>query len=276
LCVGSRKNHLDREEVIVHFIGRTTRPITRRIVINMPASRLRQLSRSRLYEKVSALLLKKIIKGEMKVGEKLPTERNLALTLEVNRSTVREALKKLESLDVIEIRHGDGVYVKNYLKSPNLELVNALFYLDDTLDTDILMTLLEVRRILVPEMASIAALKRSEDHIKTLEEVVFHRHDSPVMNRDMLVHHTIALASGNILYLILLNFFNSFFVDFGHLYFDNPDNAKRSERFHKDIYESIKNADPERSKQVMLDVLVYAEQAIRAHIQNVSEKGQSI
>jgi GntR family transcriptional repressor for pyruvate dehydrogenase complex len=244
--------------------------------MNMPASRLRQLSRSRLYEKIAALLLKKIIKGEMKVGEKLSTERNLALTLEVNRSTVREALKKLESLDVIEIRHGDGVYVKNYLESPNLELVNALFYLDDTLDTDILMTLLEVRRILVPEMASIAALKRSEDHIKTLEEIVLHSRKSTVMHRDMLVHHTIALASGNILYLILLNFFNSFFMDFGHLYFDNPDNAERSERFHKEIYESIKHADPKKSKQVMLDVLIYAEQAIRAYIQTLNEKGQRI
>ena len=173
-------------------------------------------------------------------------------------------------------RHGDGVYVKNYLKSPNLELINALFYLDDTLDKDILMTLLEVRRILVPEMASIAALKRSEDHIKTLEEVVFHSRKSTVMHRDMLVHHTIALASGNILYLILLNFFNSFFVDFGHLYFDNPDNAVRSERFHREIYESIKNADPERSKQVMLDVLIYAEQAIRAYIQTSNEKGEGV
>jgi GntR family transcriptional repressor for pyruvate dehydrogenase complex len=189
---------------------------------------------------------------------------------------VREALKKLESLDVIEIRHGDGVYVKNYLESPNLELVNALFYLDDTLDADILMTLLEVRRILVPEMASIAALNRSEEHLKTLEEIVFHSQDSTVMLRDIKVHHTIALASGNILYLILLNFFNSFFVDFGHLYFNNPDNAEQSERFHKEIYESIKHADPKQSKQVMLDVLIYAEQAIRAYIQTMNEKGEGV
>jgi DNA-binding FadR family transcriptional regulator len=65
-------------------------------------------------------------------------------------------------------------------------------------------------------------------------------------------------------------------VDFGHLYFDNPDNAQRSERFHKEIYESIKHADPERSKQVMLDVLIYAEQAIRAYIQTMKEKGEGV
>jgi len=242
--------------------------------MNMPASRMGQLSRSRLYEKIAALLLKKIIKKEMKVGQKLPTERNLALTFQVNRSTVREALKKLESLDVIEIRHGDGVYVKNYLESPNLELVNALFYLDDTLDTDILMTLLEVRLILVPEMAAIAARNRTEDHINALDEIVFHSEEEPVMIRDIKVHHIIALASGNILYLILLNFFNGFFVDFGHLYFDNPENAKRSEQFHREIFDAIKKGDAEQSREVMRDVLVYAETAIRSYIQTLKGKGE--
>ncbi|MGD0210151.1 MAG: FadR/GntR family transcriptional regulator [Desulfomonilia bacterium] len=240
----------------------------------MPVSRMGQLSRSRLYEKIAALLLKKIIKKEMKVGQRLPTERNLALTFQVNRSTVREALKKLESLDVIEIRHGDGVYVKNYLESPNLELVNALFYLDDTLDTDILMTLLEVRLILVPEMAAIAARNRTEDHIKALDEIVFHSREAPVMIRDMKVHHIIALASGNILYLILLNFFNGFFVDFGHLYFDNPKNAKRSKQFHREIFEAIRKGDTEQSRKVMRDVLVYAETAIRSNIQTLKGKGE--
>jgi len=242
--------------------------------MNMPVSRMGQLSRSRLYEKIAALLLKKIIKKEMKVGQRLPTERNLALTFQVNRSTVREALKKLESLDVIEIRHGDGVYVKNYLESPNLELVNALFYLDDTLDTDILMTLLEVRLILVPEMAAIAARNRTEDHIKALDEIVFHSREAPVMIRDMKVHHIVGLASGNILYLILLNFFNGFFVDFGHLYFDNPKNAKRSKQFHREIFEAIRKGDTEQSRKVMRDVLVYAETAIRSNIQTLKGKGE--
>jgi len=166
------------------------------------------------------------------------------------------------------------VYVKNYLESPNLELVNALFYLDDTLDTDILMTLLEVRLILVPEMAAIAARNRTEDHINALDEIVFHSQEAPVMIRDMKVHHIVALASGNILYLILLNFFNGFFVDFGHLYFDNPENAKRSEQFHREIFETIKKGDTEQARKVMRDVLVYAETAIRSYIQTLKGKGE--
>jgi GntR family transcriptional repressor for pyruvate dehydrogenase complex len=243
--------------------------------MNMPAAKMGQLSRSRLYEKVSAILLKQIIKGEIPVGRKLPTERNLALSFDVNRSTIREALKKLESLEVIEIRHGDGVYVKDYLESPSLDLIYALFYMDDTLDADILMTLLEVRGILVPEMAANAARNRTSEHLEQLRRAVFESPDRSVLERDMAVHHVIARASGNILYLILLNFFNRFFVDFGHLYFDVPENAGRSERFHRDIYEAIARADPDQTRQVMRDVLVYAEQAIRAYIARIREKGET-
>lgn len=244
--------------------------------MNMPASKLEQLTRSRLYERVAAILLKRIIKGEIPVGDKLPTERNLALSFDVNRSTIREALKKLESLEVIEIRHGDGVYVKDYLDSPSLDLISALFYLDDTLDADILMTLLEVRLILVPEMAAIAASRRTAEHVEELRKVAYESDDLSVLERDMMVHHIIARASGNILYLILLNFFNRFFVEFGHLYFDIEENARRSARFHRDIHEALKQADAELSKQVMHDVLAYAEQAIRAYISRIREKGETI
>jgi GntR family transcriptional regulator, transcriptional repressor for pyruvate dehydrogenase complex len=242
--------------------------------MNMQLPRTLQLSRSRLFEKIASIILKRIIRGEIPVGERLPTERTLAADFQVNRSTVREALKKLESLQVIEIRHGDGVYVKNYLESPNLELINALFYMDNVLDTDILETLLQVRRILVPEMASIAALNRSEGYLKDLEETAYNSNELTVLDRDLKVHHIIALASGNILYLILLNFFNRFFHEFGHLYFDEPENAERSVRFHKEIFEAIRDKDQARSRQIMVDVLVYAEDAILAVVKHLKERGE--
>lgn len=242
--------------------------------MNMPAPRREQIVRSRLYERVAAILLKRIIKGEIPVGNKLPTERNLAVSFEVNRSTIREALKKLESLEVIEIRHGDGVYVKDYLESPSLDLISALVYLDDNLDVDILMTLLEFRLILVPEMAAIAARRRTEAHVEDLRKTIFDRADMSVMERDMEVHKIIARASGNILYLIQLNFYNRFFVDFGHLYFDVPENRDRSARFHHEIYEAIRRSDPGLAKRVMYDVLDYAERAIRSYIRKIREEGE--
>ena len=66
----------------------------------------RPIIRTKLYEEIENVLLASIIRGEITVGEKLPTERLLAKNLNVNRSTIREALSKLESLDLVEIRHG--------------------------------------------------------------------------------------------------------------------------------------------------------------------------
>ncbi|MFY9397522.1 MAG: GntR family transcriptional regulator, partial [Desulfomonilia bacterium] len=121
----------------------------------------RPLMRSRLSEEVERVLLKDIITGNIAVGEKLPTERDLARSLEVNRSTVREALSRLESLDLVEIRHGDGVYVKSYLESGSLELIRAMIVLDSKRRDEILTGLLEFRTIVGPDMASKAAIYRT-------------------------------------------------------------------------------------------------------------------
>lgn len=236
--------------------------------MNIMAIRNRENLRSRLFERVASILLRSIIKGEYPVGVRLPTERSLAQSFGVNRSTIREALKRLESLDVIEIRHGDGVYVKDYLESPSLELIRAMFYLDGELDTDLLMTLLEIRQILVPEMAALAALRRRENHVRDLMRLAYEDTGLSVLERDIQVHRTIAQASGNMLYLVLLNFFNRFFREYGHLYFDIEENARRSEQFHTDIAHSVAEGDADRARQVMRDVLEYARKAVMKVIED--------
>jgi fatty acid metabolism transcriptional regulator FadR len=222
----------------------------------------RPLTRSKLSGEVEGILLKGIIKGQLKIGEKLPTERDLARDLNVNRSTVRAALGKLESLDLVEIRHGDGVYVKDFLMSSSLELIRALIRLDEQQRDSILSTLLTFRTIIGPEMAFLAATHRTDEHLASLEEVIFKSDELSTLEKDVLVHHLIAKASANILYLILLNFFNKFAYEFGYLYFDDPVNAKRSQVFHEEIYQAIKAKNPKKARKIMEDVLGYAEDAV--------------
>ena len=65
------------------------------------------LTRSRLHEEIVTIIQKQIMNGTITPGSKLPSEREMAETFSVNRATVREALRKLENLDLVEIRHGD-------------------------------------------------------------------------------------------------------------------------------------------------------------------------
>jgi fatty acid metabolism transcriptional regulator FadR len=229
----------------------------------MPASIFaRPLTRSKLSGEIENILLKGIIEGRLKSGDKLPAERDLAHELDVNRSTVRAALGKLESLDLVEIRHGDGVYVKDYLRSRSMELTRAMIRLDEQRRDKIISNALAFRTIIGPEMARLAARNRTDDHLLALHEVIWKDRGLSVLEQDIQVHHIIALASDNMLYLVLLNYFNKFVEEYGFLYFDDQKNRERSSKFHEDIFRAISSRDEKKAKKVMADVLKYAEDVV--------------
>jgi len=229
------------------------------------------VSRSRLHEDIVGQIQGKILRREILPGDRIPGERELASELGVNRATVREALKKLEMLGLVEIRHGNGIYVKDFLESGNLEILRAMFYQDQQFNFDILRNLLFIRKILVPEMAAAAALSRREEHLQELADIVDNDKDLPVLEQDLAVHQVIARASSNMFYIFILNFFNQIFRDYGGLYFNSDTNRERSVRFHRDIYKSIKHANAEESRNIMLDVLTYTEEMIFEEISRMEK-----
>ena len=231
------------------------------------------VKRPRVHEQVIHVLLKRIIRGELPVGAKLSTERALSAEFQVNRATVREALRYLENLELIAIRQGDGAYVKNFQESGNLETAKALMHVDDAMRFEVLTAILEVRRISSPEVAYAAALRRSPDHLAQLQQVALHSPDLPILERDKRVHHIIGLASGNILHILMTNFYEDFFYDFGYLYFQNDRNIKRSEAFHRDIYHAIRDQNAGMARDIMRDVLQYAEQAVLEEIERKAVTG---
>lgn len=216
---------------------------------------LKPLNKTKLYEEIVEQLKNRIINRDIAPGEKLPAERTLAQMLNVNRSTVREALGKLESMDLVEIRHGEGVYVKDYLESGSLELVKELLFKNRALDMDVFKNLMDLRELLVPEMAYCAAQNRTAQDLKQLEDLITGTDEKTMGDRDMRLHHIISRASGNVLYVVLLNAFTSQMNNYYELYFSNPENRAITPVFHKDIYLAIKDREPDKAKQIMKDVL---------------------
>ena len=221
------------------------------------------ISRSRLHEEIVTIIQKKIMSGTISPGDKLPTERELAETFNVNRATVREALRKLENLDLVEIRHGDGLYAKNYLESGNLDLIKVAFNMDGS--EEILFNILEARLYIVPQIAYVAAQRRKKADLEELKRIVSET-DLTMLEKDIKVHQLIARSTHNLLCTIGLNFFNQIFRDYGHLYFDDERNAERSRIFHQEIYEAIKNQKPEDARRIMKEVLVYADEAVKTSL----------
>lgn len=221
------------------------------------------ITRLRLHEEIVTIIQKQIMNGTILPGTKLPPEREMAETFNVNRTTLREALSKLENLELIEIRHGDGVYAKNFLESGNMDLIKAAVSMDE--DNVTLFSVLEARRFVVPGMAYLAAQRRTTTDLDELEGVIFHQ-ELTMLERDIKVHQMIARATHNMLCTIFLNFFNQLFREYGYLYFDDERNIEHTRTFHREIFDAIKNQQAEVARRIMGDVLLYAEQAVKAYL----------
>jgi DNA-binding FadR family transcriptional regulator len=216
-----------------------------------------------------SIIQKQIMNGTIIPGAKLPTEREMARTFNVNRTTLRQALSKLENLELIEIRHGDGLYVKNYLESGNFDLIKAAYNMDQR--KEVICDILEARRYVVPQMAYLAAQKRNAAELKELKQIIS-KTDISMLECDIKVHQIIARATRNLLCTVGLNFFDQIFRDYGYLYFDDERNVERSRLFHQEIYEAIKAKKPEAARQIMLDVLLYAEEAVKTNLDQKRQK----
>ncbi|WP_035842469.1 FadR/GntR family transcriptional regulator [Kitasatospora azatica] len=145
-------------------------------------------------EKIKAM----IVSGELRPGARLPKEADLAERLGLSRNSLREAVKALSLIRVLDVRQGDGTYVTSL--EPNL-LLDALGFVVDFHQDDTVLEFLEVRRILEPAAAAMAARVMSQEDIAALGEVL----DSlpadasldELIANDLEFHRRIAAGSGN-------------------------------------------------------------------------------
>lgn len=111
--------------------------------------------RRALPDEVAERIRAKILKGTLKPGDRLPSERELAEELQVNRSSVREALKKLEQLRLVSIQQGSGIRVCK-LEEASFELVREIILEEGKLNRDWLGDLLELREAVLPGLLRLA------------------------------------------------------------------------------------------------------------------------
>jgi len=153
-------------------------------------------------EKIAAEIKTFITEGKLKVGDRLPSERDLAPMLGVSRNSLREALKVLATSGIVEIRHGQGVFIKNY--DPE-----HLFkqYLDGfNIDKNKLHDLYCVRRVLETQAVEWACIHATIDQLEQIKELILitkgELSDSPqaihiLAERDEKFHNLIVKASQN-------------------------------------------------------------------------------
>jgi GntR family transcriptional regulator, transcriptional repressor for pyruvate dehydrogenase complex len=180
------------------------------------------IQRSLVSDQVFRLLCDQILAGAYAPGEKLPTQRALAAELDVNMASIREAVKRLEQLRLVEVRHGDAMRVRDWRADGGLDVVAHVLFRAGGLDRGTLESLLEARRLMLSEAARLAAERRSDAEAKGIEELAERiRAADDAAAAQALDWELMALvveASGNVVFQLILNSIRQLYLEHAGLF----------------------------------------------------------
>ncbi|MCR8869756.1 FadR family transcriptional regulator [Peribacillus frigoritolerans] len=231
-----------------------------------------------MYEEVSDELYEMIRSGSLKPGEQLDSIQQLAENFQVGRPAIREALSALSSMGLIEIKQGEGTFVKTFDPAiMNHPLSAALL-----MDQDNIKHLLEVRKILESGTAEVAAKKRTEENLIELKDMLFNMEkvsdDEELSDKaDISFHVAVANASQNELLITLMNHVSELMTEKmrdirrAALYSEEM-TLKQLYQQHVRIYDAIVAQDEDGARSAMLFHLQSVEESLDRVIQKNQQK----
>ena len=215
----------------------------------------------RRYEQVAAQIQGLIANGTLKAGDRLPPERELAAKFGVGRSSLRDAIRTLEVMGIVESRHGSGTVVRD-LSTDALVVPLAKVLAQKR---GLVAELLDVRRMIEPALAARAAANATEDELARLEDILRRqaekvRRGERSIEEDSEFHYTIALAARNSVVLKVLDVLMDLLRESRARSLQVPGRPDRSYAGHRRILRAIKRRDGPA-----------AEAAVRKHLKEIEE-----
>ncbi len=215
-------------------------------------------------EEVIFQLREMIHRGELRPGDRLPPERDLAKLLGVSRPTLRDGIRSLAAVGVLQPRRGAGTFVVKTEGSPALDS-NPL-RLMASLHGFTPAEMFEARKSLEMAIAGLAAERATGDQLASMSEEIaemFASLDDPeqFLVHDMRFHQTVATASGNRILTSLMNMVATILFDVRSKTVKRAKDLKESAEMHRTIYRAIRKRDAEAASEAMRDHLMLAQKA---------------
>ncbi|QCI65369.1 FadR/GntR family transcriptional regulator [Phreatobacter stygius] len=218
------------------------------------------VDQDRLYERVARQVADLVARGDLKPGERLPAERELARMFGVSRPTVREAMIALEIAGLVEVRTGSGITVSD---APPSRVVAF-----DAGPSP--HELIQARRMVEPEIAALAATSASADHVAALEALIADLEASPdhraSQTVDRAFHVAIARATGNtVLVAIVEGLWDRMFSPLFEVVSTRtglPENRRMTLADHHIIVRALAARDPVAARAAMLAHLTHVQMII--------------
>ena len=217
---------------------------------------------SRLYELIVQQVEESIRKGELKAGDQLPPERELADQFGVSRTAVREAVKALREKGLVEAYPGRGTFITSDTSNTirlTLDRMIKAGQLEGTLQ------LVEVREILEPEIAALAAARANDETLREMHEAVgimdkARQDPDAYLEADLDFHLALAEAAANPIILSLIDSIIGVLREQRMRIFKVEGGPQRGQYHHKRILEAVQNRDASGAREAM-----------RAHLRQVRE-----
>jgi GntR family transcriptional repressor for pyruvate dehydrogenase complex len=220
-----------------------------------------------LSEKIIAQISDALVAGELKPGDRLPPERELAEQFGVSRTVIRDAVKTLAGRGILHVKHGAGIFVTTSEENA----IGRLGALSDILPLQgvRLRDLFEIRKVLEAEGAEWAARRRNDYHLKRLRGILEDAHRNSenlevLSERDAQFHVAIAEASQNLVLVRVMLTLLDLLAQSRRETLSIPGRAKLSLKDHERIVEEIEAQRHEGARETMLEHLTSVESAVLA------------
>jgi len=205
---------------------------------------------NRVYHKIFEEFQQRIRHGDWLPGERIPSISHLAKELQVGAGSIREALRSLQSIGLVKIEHGSGVYVTG--AHPFTELSGHFQNVGDGL----LLALAETRRILEPELALLAAERGTDEELIEIEGLVYQmeeasQHGADFAELDVLFHRKIAYAARNPILYQTMEGVSDLFLESRQAILLDPNALLRALRYHALIAEALKLRNAPQAQLLM-------------------------
>jgi GntR family transcriptional regulator, transcriptional repressor for pyruvate dehydrogenase complex len=212
-----------------------------------------------------------ILSGKFSIGQKLPSERELALQLGVSRPVVHEGLVDLASKGLVSLKSRVGAVVSDYRREGSITILNSLLnYHQGRLSPELLQGMMDMRKLMEMETARLSALNRKEEHLAELrelvrEEAMLNPNDiNRLIEMDFRFHHLIAMASGNVIYSLFLNSLKEVYTNLSSEFFADTGMAPVVSDFHSRMLEAVAKKDAKKSMAIMKQILDHGEERLKA------------
>ena len=225
------------------------------------------VSITRPYEQIVQQVQRAIRDGRYGAGAKLPTERELAESFGVSRSVVREAVKVLAAMGLVESRQGSGIFVRH----DPIPVVTRAFTLSVSPDAESLDKLFEFRAGLEAEAARLAAVRRSEQHLHAMREALALADGQADPDdwetfgeSDVRLHHLIAEACANPYLRVAVATARDMQQDVVQLFSENAGSMDVAIGHHRAIVEAIARQDGDEAARFMTEHIRYTSNVVQS------------